>query len=56
MDLQQSITDIEFNPPSIALSFHADKKVYNENGNSVKEIVMTSVMPFPGYNEDVTKI
>jgi hypothetical protein len=38
------------------LSFHADKKVYNENGNFVKEIVMTSIMPFPGYAEDKTEI
>ena len=56
LNLQQSITDIKFNPPSLALSFHADKKVYNENGKYVKEIVLTCTMPYPGYGEDKTEI
>jgi len=30
--------------------------VYNENGNYVKEIVLTCTMPFPGFAEDKTEI
>ena len=45
LDETQTLNDIEFNPPSLALTVKADKKEYEENGKTVKEIVLTCTMP-----------
>ena len=45
LDQTQTLNDIEFNPPSTALTVKADKKEYIEAGKTVKEIILTCTMP-----------